>query len=246
MSMAVIDFWTSFTNLLRPIVRNFDVHQGFWLVSLTIGLLVIAWRTCIVTSRNDAKRSRPYVILEAVSGIFLGVRLNNVGLTMAKNVRITATPPIKMALLGDRRDIKFISKGVDCLPPRMCLETMLGTWTELKKDNPGVVFKGKIAYEDDRGRKYSEEFVLDYSLFEDIALSLKENSTASSIQELTKELHNYSTGFHNFHVAVARQRPLRFRPPPDMTTQTQTAVVPTDQQMASSTPEQDTKRPING
>jgi hypothetical protein len=244
--MAFIDILPLLSNLLRPIVRNFDTHQGFWLVSLTIGLLVIAWRTCIVTSRNDAKRSRPYVILEAMPGIFLGVRLNNVGLTMARNVRIAAIPPIKMAFPNYKRDIKFISKGVDCLSPRMRLETRLGTFSDLQKENPDLVFKGKISYEDDAGLKYSETFVLDYSLFKDITHSSEDDAIASRIQELTREICHLSSGFHQFHVVVDGDKTHRFWAPPTISRQATPTVASPDQQSLSSDSEHVTKEPTNG
>lgn len=187
---AVLSACKWLSGVLTSVVHNFDTHQGFWLVSLTIVLVFIGIVTCRAASRNDRERSRPYVILEAMPGIFLGVRLSNIGLTMAKNVKVTASPPIKISLGNHIQEPRFLSKGVACLPPRALHKTILGTFADLQKNNPELVFKGTIAYEDDRRHKYSEDFVLDYSLFNDVAYSSDENEIASSIKELVRKIDN--------------------------------------------------------
>lgn len=196
--------WLS--SVLTSVVHNFDSHQGFWLVSLTFVLVFIGYATCIVAARNDRRRTRPYVILEALPEMFLGLRLSNVGLTMAKNVKISSTPPIRLVFPKYKQDIRFISRGVACLPPRAFHKTSLGLFEDLRKDNPELVFKGDISYEDDAGHKYSEKFVLDYSLFEDVTLFSDDNDTASRIRELTREFHDFATGFHRPHIVVDKNK----------------------------------------
>lgn len=223
---AVLSACKWLSGVSTSVVHNFDTHQGFWLVSLTIALVIIGLATCIVAARNDRRRTRPYVILEALPEMFLGLRLSNVGLTMAKNVKISSTPPIRMAFLKYRQDIRFISRGVACLPPRAFHKTSLGPFEELRKENPELVFKGDISYEDDAGHKYSEKFVLDYSLFEDVTLFSDENDTASRIRELTREFHEFATGFHKPHIVVDKNKlcwPLP--PPPKMTPNPLSSVV---------------------
>jgi len=181
------------------VIRNFDAHQGFWLVLLTGLLVVVGFVTCLVAIRNDRKRSRPYVVLETLPGVFLGVKLCNVGLTLAKNVRVISDPPLRLSFKNYRRDINFISKGVPYLPPRAGHETHIGTLDELKMVNPSLLYSGVITYESDSGEKFKEDFTLDYSLYEGVT-DAPENEIAKRIRELKELMNLLFTGFHKLHV----------------------------------------------
>ena len=195
-----------FTTIQLPdwcvaVVRNLDAHQGFWLVSLTFALVMIGLATCIVATRNDKRRSRPYVVLETVPGVFLGVRMSNIGLTPAQDVRVTSTPTIRIAFDRYKHDISFMSKGVAYLPPRAKFETYIGTFDDLRKECGGMVYKGMISYKDDAGRRYSENFILDYSLYEGLT-GTQESDIARRIRECKDELHLLCSGFYKPHVLV--------------------------------------------
>lgn len=184
---------------VRDVIRNFDAHQGFWFVLLTGLLVVVGFVTCLVTMWNDRKRSRPYVVLETLPGFFLGVKLCNVGLTLAKNVKVVSDPPLRLSFKNYRRDINFISRGVPYLPPRAGHQTHIGTLDELKMVNPDLVFSGTITYESDSGKKFEEDFTLDYSLYEGVT-DAPENEIAKRIRELKELLNLLFTGFYKLHV----------------------------------------------
>lgn len=186
---------------IRWVICNFDAHQGFWMVSCTIALVLIGLLTCVYARKSDKARSRPYVILETIPGIFLGVKLSNIGLTAAKNVRVESNPVIRTEFARLCKEIGFLSKGVSYLPPRASFKTSIGTLSALRKANETMIYRGRISYESENGDKYTEDFVLDYSLYEDVT-SEPESPIAKRIDELRRILELIANGFYKPHVLV--------------------------------------------
>ena len=202
--------WQALLQKLAHILSILDGHEGSCMVLLTIGLFICAGVSCWIAAKNikimkqlDAKRSSPYVVIETTHNRpCYGVRLVNMGLTAARNVKVTATPKIEIALPIFPNAIRFIEEGVAVLIPHGAHATDLGTFDMLRKSNPSLVYRCKVSYESDWGEKFTTECVLDYSLYEGLAYrgTKTVHDLTKQFESFAKDFHLLATGFHKLHV----------------------------------------------
>ena len=202
--------WDEVVSYILTMVRFLDAHQGSCMVLLTIGLFICAGVSCWIAAKNiktmkqlDAKRSSPYVVIETTHNLpYYGVRLVNMGLTTARNVKVTATPKIEIALPNFPNAIRFIEEGVAVLVPNGAHATDLGTFDMLRKSNPSLVYRCSVSYESDWGEKFSTECVLDYSLYEGLAYrgTKTVHDLTKQFESFAKDFHLLAMGFHKLHV----------------------------------------------
>ena len=202
--------WDEVVSYILTMVRFLDAHQGSCMVLLTIGLFICAGASCWIAAKNiktmkqlDAKRSSPYVVIETTHNRpCYGVRLVNMGLTAARNVKVTATPKIEIALPNFPNAIRFIEEGVAVLIPHDAHATDLGTFDMLRKSNPSLVYRCKVSYESDWGEKFTTECVLDYSLYEGLAYrgTKTVHDLTKQFESFAQDFHLLASGFHKPHV----------------------------------------------
>lgn len=202
--------WQAFWQKLAHILSLLDGHEGSCMVLLTIGLFICAGVSCWIAAKNirimkqlDAKRSSPYVVIEATQNLpMYGLRMVNMGLTAARNVKVTATPKIEITFETFQKPIKFIEEGVAVLVPQGAYESVLGTFDTLKQRNPSLVYRCTVSYESDWGEKFSTECVLDYSLYEGLAYrgTKTVHDLTKQFEAFARDFNHLATGFHKLHV----------------------------------------------
>ena len=202
--------WQAFWQKLAHVLSVLDGHDGSCMVLLTIGLVICAVVSCWIAAKNirlmrqlDAKRSSPYVVIETTQNIpFFGVRLVNMGLTAARNVRVTATPKIEISFPNFPKAIRFIEEGIAVLVPNETHTTDLGTFEMLQKSNPSLVYRCTVSYESDWGEKFTTECVLDYSLYDGLAYrgTKTVHDLTKQFETFARDFHSFATGFHKLHV----------------------------------------------
>ena len=200
---AIIDHLSSLVKLL-------DSHQGSCMVFLTVALAICAAISCWYSAKNirlvkalETKRSNPYLILEATQKLpMYGIRLSNVGLTAARNVRVESNPEIKILLSNFGKTIGFLAPGVPFLVPGGSHATIIGTFQDIKASNPSLKYRCIIRYESDSGEKFCTECELDFSLFEGLAYHSQKTLTDIDrhFEDLVREIHLIGSGFYNPHV----------------------------------------------
>lgn len=200
----------AFLQKLIHLLTILEAHQGTAMVLLTIALVICAFASCWISSRSvrlmkklDAKRSSPYVIIEATQNLpMYGVRLVNMGLTAARNVKVTATPKIEISFETFQKPIKFIEEGVTVLVPQGAYESILGTFDTLKQHNPSLVYRCTVSYESDWGEKFTTECVLDYSLYEGLAYhgTKTVHDLAKQFETFARDFHSLATGYYKPHI----------------------------------------------
>ena len=180
------------------------------MVLLTIGLFICAGVSCWIAAKNirlmkqlDAKRSSPYVVIEATQNLPLyGLRIVNMGLTAARNIKVAATPKIKITFETYQKPITFIEEGVAVLVPQGAYETLLGSFDTLKQSNPSLVYRCTISYESDWGEKFTTECVLAYSLYDGLAYQGTKtvNDLVNQFESFARDFHSLASGLHKLHV----------------------------------------------
>lgn len=208
--MHLHDLYRWMDQSIRAIVGLMDRHDGALMVLLT-GLLVffayksakIALKNLEIIKENDNKRTLPYVTLEVVNDMpFYGVKMVNLGATSAHNIVVKSEPRIEMLFPNYKKPIKFLHEPVSYLAPSAHFETDIGSFGDIEKANPAKLYAGTIGFENDEGKKFEQEFVLDFSPFDEaIHKDVKTvHDIAVQLEELKKELVNIGTGIHKPHV----------------------------------------------
>ncbi len=202
--------WQALLQKLAHILSVLDGHEGSCMVLLTIGLFICAGVSCWIAAKNirlmkqlDEKRSSPYVLIETTRNLPLyGVRLVNMGLTAARNVKVTATPKIEITFETFQKPIKFIEEGVSVLVPQGAYETVLGSFDTLKQRNPSLVYRCMVNYESDWGEKFTTECVLDYSLYDGLAYQGTKtvNDLVKQFESFARDFHSLASGFYKLDV----------------------------------------------
>ncbi len=180
------------------------------MVLLTAALVYYAYKSARAAVRNielikknDDRRTLPYVVLEVVNDMpFYGVRMVNLGATAAHNVVVTSEPKIEMVFQNYRKSIKFLHEPVAYLAPSAHFETDIGSFRDIERENPPKIYSGTISFENDDGKKFEHEFVLDFTPYTDTVHKDEKtiHHVAEQLKELKQEVHYLATGFHKPHV----------------------------------------------
>lgn len=196
--------------IILNILKQIESHQGCCMVMLTIALVACAIASCWIAARSirlmrelDKKKSAPYVILETTQSIpFYGVRMTNLGLTVARNVTVETSPSLEMLFPNYKKPIGFIAERLPDLVPQKAYESDIGNWGNIMSGNPTLKYQCTVRYESDWGEKYEGKYVLDYSVYEHLA-----HKEARTLTDLTKRFEEFcrefkllASGFHKLHV----------------------------------------------
>lgn len=168
------------------------------MVLLTTAIAFCAVISCVLTiisireSRKiEIERQRPYIVLSTVEDApSYGVVLENKGLTCAYDVVVDSVPKIGRWYGGKFAPIGFLNETVACIPPASPLKSYIAFWHDIEEYIPNMKFTGTVSYRDIAGRKYKERFVVDFGIYEGIALSGKKglHHIASEIEKMVKQL----------------------------------------------------------
>lgn len=200
-------------NILHEIahmVTVLDAHQGSCMVLLTIALVVCGIISCYIAARNikllrklEANRSSPYVVIETTQSIpFYGVRIVNMGLTTARNITVETDPKLHIVFPRYQRPIGFLDSKLAVLVPQKEYACDIGSWDNIKKECPLMVYRCVVRYESEWGEKYESEYVLDYSIYEHLVHREERTLTdlTRKFDEFCREFRHLTSGFHKLHV----------------------------------------------
>ena len=197
-------------NTIHSVISMLDAHQGSCMVLLTIALVVCSLVSCIIAAisiwlmrKLDAKRSSPYVVVETTQCVpFFGVRLVNMGLTTARNVTVETRPQMRIAFPSYQKPIGFLDNSLHVVVPQKSYSCDIGSWDQIKKDCPSMVYRCTVRYESEWGEKYESEYALDYSVYEHLIHRDEKTLTdlTKKFEDFCREFHSLVTGFYKPHV----------------------------------------------
>ena len=202
--------WHNFLDELACVVTILDAHQGSCMVLLTIALVACGIISCYIAAKNiklmrelETKRSSPYVVLETTQSIpFFGVRMVNMGLTVARNITVETQPKMRIAFPSYQKPIGFLDKMLSVLVPQKAYACDIGSWDDLKKECPSLVYRCIVRYESEWGEKHESEYALDYSVYEHLIHREERTLTdlTKKFEDFCREFHHFATGFYKPHV----------------------------------------------
>lgn len=202
--------WHNFLHELVPVVTALDKHQGSCMIILTIALVACGILSCYIAAKNikmmrklEANRSSPYVVLETTQSVpFFGVRMVNMGLTVARNITVETQPKMRIAFPSYQKPIGFLDKMLSVLVPQKAYACDIGSWDNIKKECPSLVYRCIVRYESEWGEKYESEYTLDYSVYEHLIHREERTLTdlTKKFEDFCREFHHFATGFYKPHV----------------------------------------------
>lgn len=161
---------------------------GLQFVVLVIAALV-AWRQVREARRQREEQARPFVVMTLEIRSTVGeFRIENVGRTIARDVRFAFDPPIESSWDGDAGHVPFaktnlLQHGIPTLPPGKPVEALFDQLpARLQKGLPDD-YEVTISYEDPLGKKYSEPMTVGYSHLKEVGRMERRD-----IQDVHKEI----------------------------------------------------------
>ena len=96
----------------------------------------------------------------------------------------------------------FLDKMLSVLVPQKAYACDIGSWDNLKKECPSLVYRCIVRYESEWGEKYESEYTLDYSVYEHLIHREERTLTdlTKKFEEFCREFHLLASGFHKPHV----------------------------------------------
>ena len=127
-------------------------------VTATLVLVLLGWRNLRVLVALERRRSRPYVVFDVImEQRAIKAVVSNVGLTSARDVKITIEPQLQR--LG--RPSPLTSEAIAYLAPGRDVADFIEGAPAFYNEWPNPRFVGTVAYGDDAGKRYQETFTID-------------------------------------------------------------------------------------
>lgn len=158
-------------NILKSAVDWLNVNQGFCMVLLTFAMAVCAMVSCRISAKAMREQSRPHVVVAPCSferDLYFGVALRNCGMSTAYDIQFKwETAPIcPWRSMAASAESKFLQEPIGSLRAGVGYKTFLGTIKDLKGNEKDLVYRGWVTYKDSTGKKYREDLVVDFHMFD--------------------------------------------------------------------------------
>ena len=164
-----------------------------WAACATVGIYVVlglfAWRQVREARKLREEQARPFVIVDFEPGFLVYLTVENLGRTMARDVRISFDKPLT-STLRDRRELDkspLFREPIPALPPGKKIRILFDQFTERTKAQLPLTYDVKVRYRGPTGKEWPPEtYPLDLGMYLDSQLPPK------GIPELVDEVKNIS------------------------------------------------------
>lgn len=181
------------------------------LTVLTAVYVVLTWRLV----RHQARARRPQVVvdLELPGALMLGLSIQNVGLTPARDIRFSVEQDVgwftnlKEQQTG-LRSLRIIRSGIGYLPPGRPLRFYAG---RVKADHIGGVLKLRVEYRNDEGSPFADDIVIDTEIYQSVRFDTYRSATdeiSSAIRQLGPDIKSLKR--HDVRAALTTLGVCRF------------------------------------
>jgi len=187
---------------------------SFFVLSLTLGVVSFQLREA---QRLRQEQSRPWVVVDyEFESLLVYLAIENVGETVARNVRITFDQALDSTLPGDREidEVKFFSEPIPNLPPGKKFRVLFDVFTDRASSDLPMSYTAKIEYETNDGKRlYPDTYILDLDMYTATPLPRKDiHDLVKEVEKLRKEVHKWTDGIRGLRVnTVDRNRMIRIR-----------------------------------
>ena len=162
---------------------------------VAIAAAVFAWRQVREARRTREDQAQPFVVVDIVpdprSDNALNLVIENIGFTMATDVKLAFDPPLTRAkettIEGSRlQDWSVLKEGIPALPPRKRIEGYFDVTRERVKTGATPKYSVSVSYRGPRKqRTYDSSYIIDLNAYYG-ALSLVRKDTHNIAETLEK------------------------------------------------------------
>lgn len=162
--------------------------------------------------RRQEELARPFVVVDFEPSLVFSNAINlvfeNIGKTLAKNVRFTFEPPLESSQAGVEyqfKDSVLINKGIPAMPPGRRFEVIFDMSHERIKTELPMTYRVRVDSQDATGRDQEPlEYVLDLNFrYGHMQFEIKTiHHAAKSLREIEKIMGKWTQHFNGVRVWV--------------------------------------------
>ena len=185
----------SCSELVAQTIQWFNENQGFCMVLLTMSMVICSIVSCRIAANAIREQNRPHVVISPCfidHEFYFGVSLRNCGFSTAYdiNFRWDTAPICPWPSMATSEASKFLREPIGSLRAGVGYKTFLGVIGDLKKQNADLVYRGKVTYKDSTGKRYKEDIVVDFQMFDKRGIIPDDNDSDSvkALMRITEQL----------------------------------------------------------
>ena len=134
-----------------------------WAAWVTVGIYVViglfAWRQVREAPKLREEQARPFVIVDFEPGFLVYLTVENLGRTMARDVRISFDKPL-ISTFRDRRQLDespLFREPIPALPPGKKISVLFDQFTERMKAQLPLTYDVEVRYRGPTGKEWPPE-----------------------------------------------------------------------------------------
>ena len=169
-----------------------------------IFLFVAAWftRHQLALARDQLReaqtlreeQTRPFVVVDFhVSGTVIDLTVENLGTTLARDVRICFDEAPVSTFEPPHGKLSFFQEPIPSFPPRKKLSTLFDFFPDRIKSGFPLAYRGRVTYRDERGTRFDDEFVLDLGHYVDLTHIRRADDIHDVLEGIRKELAKWTS-----------------------------------------------------
>jgi hypothetical protein len=147
------------------------------------------------------EQTRPFVVVDLEAEVPIHLTIENVGPTVARNVRLEFAEPLKSTFEDPwpPEGSKLLSDGIPTLPPRKRFRFFFDSFPERLSAGLPMTFAVTVRYSggpQDRPRPYEDRYILDLTFLTGLGEVRQKGSheIAESLEALLKEVKRWTDG----------------------------------------------------
>ena len=174
----------------------------------TIVYAILTWRLVSETIKMRKVQTEPKIsvtIQPSDAWInFVDMVIQNIGSGAAYDIKFRANPDFEYKKGNFLSDFGFMRNGLEYLAPNQKLQFFLTIMTENFKEKIKTFFEITVTYHNSTGKTYEDIYLIDFSHLDGLrnAGEPPMYKLAKNVENIQKDIHNLSTGFHEIKVIV--------------------------------------------
>lgn len=174
----------------------------------TIVYAILTWRLVSETIKMRKVQTEPKIsvtIQPSEAWInFVDMVIQNIGSGAAYDIKFRVDPDFEYEKGKFLSDFGFIRNGLKYLAPNQKLHFFLTIMTENFKEKIKTFFEIMVTYHNSAGKTYKDTYLIDFSHLEGLRNAGEPPlyKIAKNIENIQKDIHNLSTGFHELKAIV--------------------------------------------
>lgn len=162
------------------VIQWLNANNGFVMSILSLVTVIATFfimranRSSVIEMRKTREEeSRPFVVIymgrDDRNRRIIRLVIENVGKTVARDVKITCTPPINHPSSMPLSNSYIFTQSIPTLAPKFKITTIVDSVQNLKQSNNTYpIYEIKVSYSNGGHKEYNDHFIIDLNIESDI------------------------------------------------------------------------------